>query len=234
MEKEPNRRYASAQALADDLRRFLVGEPILARPVSLWHRGVKWARRRPALASLLGVSATVLTALVLVMWLYNGQLKRERDDAWKAKELAQANATKARQAVDQFYTKVTETKLLNVPRLEPLKKDLLQTVGQFYEELIGEQPDDPAVLVDLGRAYWRLATLTSQTESKKKAIELLEKALTIQERLAAEAPNSPEHQNNLAATCNTLGIVHQMLGETEQGGTFLKRAATCAWRDCIP
>src|SRR4029077_10686294 len=53
LEKEPERRYANAVALAEDLRRYLAGEPILARPVGAFERGWRWARRRPAIASLL-------------------------------------------------------------------------------------------------------------------------------------------------------------------------------------
>ena len=69
LEKEPAKRYASAAALADDLRRFLAGEPIVARPVTRLERAVKWARRRPAIAALLGLVALV-TALGLggVLW----------------------------------------------------------------------------------------------------------------------------------------------------------------------
>ena len=52
--KEPAKRYASAEALADDLARFLAGKPVLARPTSWHERTVKWIRRRPALASLIG------------------------------------------------------------------------------------------------------------------------------------------------------------------------------------
>src|SRR5262249_37607654 len=48
LRKDPHRRYASAGELAEDLRRFQVGEPILARPASRLERVVKWARRRPA------------------------------------------------------------------------------------------------------------------------------------------------------------------------------------------
>ena len=55
LEKTPSRRYASAGALAEDLRRFLNHEPILARPVPAWERGVKWVRRRPAVAACLGL-----------------------------------------------------------------------------------------------------------------------------------------------------------------------------------
>ncbi len=55
MANEPARRYASAEALRDDLQRFLDNRPILGRPVSAWGRSRSWARRRPAVAALLGV-----------------------------------------------------------------------------------------------------------------------------------------------------------------------------------
>ncbi len=55
LHKDPHRRYRSAEALADDLHRFLAGEPIRARRSSALERGVKWVRRRPALAALLAV-----------------------------------------------------------------------------------------------------------------------------------------------------------------------------------
>ncbi len=55
LRKEPRRRYASALALADDLRRFLAGEPVRARPVGPGERALMWARRRPAVAALLAL-----------------------------------------------------------------------------------------------------------------------------------------------------------------------------------
>ncbi len=60
LEKTPESRYASALALAEDLERWLAGEPIRARPTGMIERGVKWARRNPALASLAGVAASAL------------------------------------------------------------------------------------------------------------------------------------------------------------------------------
>ena len=59
LQKEPAARYASAEALADDLRRYLAGEPIVARPVGWLERTFKWARRYPARA------AAALTVVVL-------------------------------------------------------------------------------------------------------------------------------------------------------------------------
>ncbi len=58
LRKEPRQRYGSARKLADDLRRFLNNQPILARPVPAWERAWKWARREPAKAA--AVAAVVL------------------------------------------------------------------------------------------------------------------------------------------------------------------------------
>ncbi len=64
LERDPAARYASAEALQDDLQRYLAGCPILARPISPWGRGARWARRNPSLAALAGLSM-----LSLVAWL---------------------------------------------------------------------------------------------------------------------------------------------------------------------
>jgi tetratricopeptide (TPR) repeat protein len=63
LHKEPARRYAGAADLADDLRRFLAGEPIRARPASVWERAWKWVRRRPAASAAAAVAAVLLGAL---------------------------------------------------------------------------------------------------------------------------------------------------------------------------
>jgi hypothetical protein len=69
LEKEPRRRYDSAEALADDLERWLRGEPIFARPTGPVARLGKWARRRPAVAGLLtALAAVTVFGFGLVVW----------------------------------------------------------------------------------------------------------------------------------------------------------------------
>jgi WD40 repeat protein len=69
LHKEPARRYPTALALAADLAAFREGRPVAARPIGAWERAVKWARRRPAVAALAGVSLLVsLVAFALVTW----------------------------------------------------------------------------------------------------------------------------------------------------------------------
>jgi serine/threonine protein kinase len=100
--KQPGKRYASAANLADDLRRFLAGQPILARPAPPWERGIKWAKRKPALAALLVVSGAALVSLLAGWIAFTAELHSERDladqqrqRAEEQEQLAQQNLKKA-------------------------------------------------------------------------------------------------------------------------------------------
>ncbi len=77
LNKQPSQRYGSAAALAEDLRRFLANEPILAMPIGWFGRLTKWVRRRPAAASLIGVSGLSIVALLTAGWLFNQRLAKE-------------------------------------------------------------------------------------------------------------------------------------------------------------
>lgn len=96
LQKEMARRYVSAEALADDLGRFLAGEPIVARPVGAAERLVKWARRRPAVAALGALSLLLFVTgftLVTLKW-------REALDAAQAEQQARsAEEEQKRQAL---------------------------------------------------------------------------------------------------------------------------------------
>jgi WD40 repeat protein/serine/threonine protein kinase len=75
LEKEPRKRYASADALAEDLRRLQAGEPIKARPVSVAERAYRWCRRRPLVAALLALTACLALALLATILVYNARLQ---------------------------------------------------------------------------------------------------------------------------------------------------------------
>jgi WD40 repeat protein/tRNA A-37 threonylcarbamoyl transferase component Bud32 len=84
LEKEPAKRYATAAALADDLHRYVTGEPILARAAGWWERGCKWAKRRPAVAALL-LLVLAVTALgiggVVREWRKTERVLEQREQA---------------------------------------------------------------------------------------------------------------------------------------------------------
>jgi WD40 repeat protein len=77
LEKEPSRRYSGALQLAEDLERWQRHEPIEARPVSLVERLVKWTRRHPTRAGLLGLSAIAPLAILAIVLVYHSRLKEK-------------------------------------------------------------------------------------------------------------------------------------------------------------
>jgi WD40 repeat protein len=89
LHKEPSRRYASAAALADDLRRLQAAEPIRARPAGAFERGVKWVRRNPLLAALpTAVTATLLLGMTFSL-VFALRAARERARAESARHAIQ-------------------------------------------------------------------------------------------------------------------------------------------------
>jgi WD40 repeat protein/tRNA A-37 threonylcarbamoyl transferase component Bud32 len=90
LQKEPARRYASAEALAEDLRRFRAGEPVLARPVGRLERAWRWCRRNPAVAALTALVAVALLAGTAVSVYFAVRAGAEA-------EQAEANAVQAEQ-----------------------------------------------------------------------------------------------------------------------------------------
>ncbi len=100
LNKEPSRRYASALELALDLQRYLTGEPVHARPIGLAGRAARWARRKPAIASLLSLCiAGAIVAFVAVTW--EGRKARlaqtVAEQAQKAEETQRIAAESARE-----------------------------------------------------------------------------------------------------------------------------------------
>jgi WD40 repeat protein/serine/threonine protein kinase len=105
LHKEPARRYESALALAEDLRRYQAGEPVRARPVSAWERGIRWIRRHPARAALLVVSCLAAMALTgtAVGVVYNSHL----EDVNSNLEVAIGEAKASHDALHRLERRVT-------------------------------------------------------------------------------------------------------------------------------
>ena len=134
LSKEPQRRYASAAALADDLRRFGEGRPIQARPVGWGERSWRWCRRNPTVAALL------VTALALVglasgggVWLVQ---QRARHDAEMRNDVGTAVAQAERLRKGFHFREARESLEQVRQRLEPAgPDDLRRQVEQAQADL---------------------------------------------------------------------------------------------------
>jgi WD40 repeat protein len=152
LQKDPAWRYQSALALAEDLRRFLAGDPIRARPTGRWERVWKWARRRPAAAALLVVSPVALVALVGLALgsFYSRELVRAREaeeEARHSAETALHQESQAKGAADQALVhlkleKGQTTDLLYATRVNLSYREWQAGVAHRARQLLDDCPQD--------------------------------------------------------------------------------------------
>ena len=187
LEKDPAARYASADALAEDLRRFLDREPILARPTPWWEKTIKWARRRPAAATTAAVCLLAALGLAAGGYVVAGReaeharleadnATREaelRDEAVTEKDVADAQRQRAENlqgvaedhfrkacaAVDALLARVGHERLAYEPRMEQIRRELLQQAASFYEGFLKERGDDAAVKWQTARTQKNLGDI---------------------------------------------------------------------------
>jgi WD40 repeat protein len=110
LHKDPGRRYSSAEALAEDLRRFAAGEPVAARPVGKLARARRWCRRNPAVASLLAGIVLVLAGGACAATYFAVQAEARARDALLEKQRADVNAEDARASAAQARREQAESR----------------------------------------------------------------------------------------------------------------------------
>ena len=135
LEKKPEKRYASALDLVEDLRRFLEGEPISARSATRVERIRKWMRRHPMATGFIGIATVALSAMIVGAWVYHGKLQ----DA-----LASANKERDNLADEQKRGVAKTIHLMVSNGTEYMNTgDFLRALPWFTEALQLET-DDPA------------------------------------------------------------------------------------------
>jgi serine/threonine-protein kinase len=186
LEKEPGRRYGSAEALAEDLERWLRGEPVRARPLGRLARTWRWCRRKPALAGLLATLALVIVgSLIGLTALY---LKAER----------QRRMAEHREAGAQAVTKFYEDHVLAAARPKgwsggagkdvTLKEALDLAAPKINDAFAGQAELEASVRDTLGMTYYYLGQFGSGSPHLEKAYEL---------RLQLFGPDHPETLTSL-------------------------------------
>ncbi len=217
LEKDRNRRYETANGLAADLRRYLDDEPVQACPPSGWYRFRKFARRHKGeLAAAALVSGLLVTAVVVLL-AANYQIARQRNIAQREHECAEANLIKARAAVDDYLTTISESTLLrsSLPGLQPLRGELLQTALRFYQSFVQENQDDPNLRFELAAATFRVGAITADIDSQEKGLQYLVDARELFRGMASAHSSRAEYQAELARCMIRIAYVQAALGKTQ-------------------
>lgn len=215
LDKEARRRYASAMELADDLHRFLAGQPLRARPVGVVIRSWKWARRQPALAALAAVSCGSLILLVGAALVYQSHLRTtaaQADDNYRA----------ARATLNAMLGRLGDARVSQVPRLKELQRDLLEDALAFYRHALESQTNpDPAVQLDTAVACRRAADIQHMLGRREAAVVNYRQAICLVEGLPARDREALNPQVILADCYRILGMLSERESEHEP---FLRTA----------
>jgi hypothetical protein len=190
--KNPAERYATAQELADDLKRYLEDQPVQARRPTLLERARKWSRRhKPVVVSAAGLLIVALGGLLASTILIaraqsetQAAYERERDKAQEAREQrerAEANFVQARKAID-LLTQLSAVELVDEPDVLEVRRRMLEGALQYYQEFIDTQPDDASIQSQLAASQARVAQILSDLSAQQEYLRLTLQLLLLREK----------------------------------------------------
>jgi tetratricopeptide (TPR) repeat protein len=151
LQKDSARRYASAGALADDLRRVLALQPIAARPATTMYQLRTFARRRKGLVAAGGVIAAtlVMASVVSVAFAFSAQRQRDRADRRFAEVRAMANTM-----LFDLHDKIER-----LPGSTDARMDLVQTGLRYLDSIAADGDIDPELMGELAEGYFRIGDI---------------------------------------------------------------------------
>ena len=172
---------------------------------------------KPVVASLLAaLTVAVIAGFAGVTWQW---LRARRE--WTR---AEANFHLARQAVDEYFNRVSQNKLLGVRGMQPLRKELLETALAYYQGFVKQRGDDPTLQVELADAYFKMGFINDEIGSKAEALRAYQMALAVYQKLARDHPDDTQLRRWVARTYHNLGYHYRSVGQIAEALRSLEQA----------
>jgi len=194
LRREPDRRYQSAEALANDIQRHLDGLPVLAREDSLRYRGGKFVRRHKAAVIAAGAAALALVA-------------GSAATAWEA-HIANRERARAERRLDDVR-RVANSLLFDLqdavkglPESSSARAAVVSKAAEFLDSVASDANDNPALARELAASYERLGDIQAQNESG--GIASYRKALALREKAAKDQPADADLSREIVANYGKL------------------------------
>lgn len=221
LRKEPERRYSSAENLAEDIHRHQRGLPVMARPSTFSYRAEKFIKRNRA--GVIGgglVLLAIIAGLIATLW----QTSVARAESAKAEKRFNDVRKLANSYLFDVYPQIE-----NLPGSMPARELLVRSALEYLDNLSQEAEDDTELQRELATAYQAVGDIQGSPYKPnigdtKGAIESYEKALTIWQKLFEKQPDSLALHADLAEIFKRIGELHSNGGDYEKAGVFLDRA----------
>jgi tetratricopeptide (TPR) repeat protein len=216
MAKEPDGRYAAAQQLADDLRRFLDDKPIRARRPTFLEQAAKWTRRhrRPlaAAAVVLLLAGAVGSAL---LWREKRQTQRALQAVQRGYQALQEAHQRERKTLNLMFN-ASDTMTMNAMGTISMHKNVkgidapwfYRIALNFYKAIVEQSSKDPSLGLMTAKGTHRLA-FTQMLLNDPEADETYRRSIALYDALAATTPDDLEIQSGLSEALHDRGILLQ-------------------------
>ena len=231
LEKDRGRRYESATALGEDLRRYLAGEPVQAVPASAAYRVRKFVRKhRGPVAGAAAVLLVLVGGVIGTTWgLLRAERAREAEAARagaeaRERQQAQQNLDLAYQVLDDLYVDVPNRRLDEQAPVSAEDRDRLGRALGFYEVLAGQEPNGPDGRRKAGQAYRRVGEIQHRLGQYEPAAAAARRGVELLEAAAADPAATGDLRVELGRCQNNLGLSLMALGRWEPAETAVRRA----------
>ena len=241
LEKDPKRRYPTAKALADDLRRSRRLEPIQARPASTTEHVIRWCRRNPQAA---GLTAALIWVVCLglagVFWQWrraeveaavakDGETAAQhaRTVALAARDRADSEGRRAREAVEIMTAAGME--LYKQQGQQEAGRKILEQAAAFHEGFVAEGSNDPEVMASACVAWNRLGWIREELGQRTSALAAMRRSVELADQLLTMAPDDDARIMQRARAGQDLGrFLYFANRRRESSQTY--EAAETLWR----
>lgn len=204
MRKEPQRRYGSVEQFSEDLRRYLVGLPVLARKDTFSYRAGKFARRN---------KLAVIAAAIIVLLLATGVagVARQTVVARRQRARAEKRFNEVRELAHSFMFKFHDA-IKNLAGATEARQLVVNESLEYLNSLAEEALDDPGLQRELADAYTKLADIqgfagASNLGDKAGALSSFSKAIAIRESLVGASSATIDDRRQLADLYSRLSVV---------------------------
>ena len=213
IDQDPDQRYNTAIAMAEDLHRFLQQRPIVARRPHLVQHVTKWIRRNQTIAwSLLFALVTLVFSSSLLSFYSYRAMRQEaalRQEAEDATERAEHFSRVAQKTIDDFLTQFG-AELQNQPNAGVLSKRMYLSAMDMYQLLLSQSEPDAELRFKAAKAFAKAAEQLRLSDQRVEAIELFHDAADIFRSLIDEHPVEGKYRVELAKLLALMGASYRM------------------------
>ena len=221
LEKEPSRRYENAREMADELGRYLRGEPILSRPIGWLGQLQRWRRRNPAVANLAGVVVLLIVIGIVGNIYYTIQLRKSLNET-------QARMGLAVSAVNKMTEMATKEDGLKAYGVDDVRREMLNASREYYDQFVEKESDDPSLEMERGKAYGHLADIEADLGNQEESIRLYQQCVAVFAGLEQRLPNEPNYTYLRAVYQRNLGMLYRDNGRLGEANSALREAYALA------